>query len=210
MVFAEEISPNCKFVMEDLTKYPHSRTSLCEIQQYCVEESWPSHYDEKITLENDYILKQFLHVHKDVSFEDIVINTVNNPYSTDTWYIPDFIFYHYEGPQLIVSFDRCGYITEYGYSPNRDEVAWISSDYPSSDDHNLANIKTYEDDNYSVIKAIMQRHPTPAIQMSEFNISLNEVHCNGELELYIRDNNTPVCLKPNTYEKLLERGFNLQ
>ena len=56
----------------------------------------------------------------------------------------------------------------------------------------------------------MQRHPTPAIQMSEFNISLNEVHCNGELELYIRDNNTPVCLKPNTYEKLLERGFNLQ
>ncbi len=196
--------------MEDLTKYPHSRTSLCEIQQYCVEESWPSHYDEKITLENDYIVKQFLHVHKDVSFEDKVINTVTNLYSTDTWVIPDFIFYHYEGPQLIVSFDRCGYITGYSYSPDKPKVAWTSSYYPSSDDDNLANIKTYEDDNYSVIKAIMQRHPTPAIQMSEFNISLNEIHCNGELELYIRDNDTPVCLKEQTYEKMLERGFNLQ
>ncbi len=197
--------------MEDLTKYPHSRTSLCEIQQYCVEESWPSHYDEKITLENDYILKQFLHVHKDVSFEDKVISSINNPYTADRWAIPDFILYPYdEGPQLMVFFDKCGYITGYSYSPNIAEVAWISSDYPSSDDDNLANIKTYEDDNYSVIKAIMQRHPTPAIQMSEFNISLNEVHCNEGLELYMRNYNTPVCLKEHTYETLLEKGFNLQ
>ncbi len=215
MVFAEYSVPTeeqtlaetCTLYLDDLSEFPHSRNGICFAKEFCVPSEyfhWLSDSDERIILKNDYTVKQFLYKYPDISLDGLGGSIKWSRHFMSSYLIPGST--SNEGPKLGVIFDMCGNITRYSYHLENSEII---ARYPGND-RILKDIKTFEDDKYNVIKAIMQRHPPPAIQMSEFNISLNEVHCNNGLELYIRDNNIPVCLKPQTYEKILERGFNLQ
>ncbi len=203
----QTLAETCNLYLDDLSEFPHSRNGICYAQEFCVPDEyfpWLTWDDEIIIMKNDYIVKQFLHKYPDASFEDSKGVFDHFRHFTSSWIISG----HYNGSQLEVTFDKCGNITVYTYYLDQSEGNSVRTEYPF-DDHDLEDIKTYEENKYNVLKAIIQRHPTPAIQVSEFNISLNEVHCNEGLELYIRDNNIPVCLKPHTYETLLDLGFNL-
>lgn len=110
-------------------------------------------------------------------------------------------------PMLYVAFDSCDNIDRYVY--HRTENDTISARYPVAD-YIPDRVVLFEEDRYGVIKAIMGGHPPPPIQVSEFGMSPDEVRCNGGLGLYMRDGGLPVCIMPQTYERLLERGLELE
>ncbi len=52
------------------------------------------------------------------------------------------------------------------------------------------------------------RHPSP-LQQQRDGVPLDAIMCNMPNELYIKNTDTPVCLTPSTYERLLEYGLDL-
>ena len=62
---------------------------------------------------------------------------------------------------------------------------------------------------YEIAKRIIERHISPKVQMDEFGIKPDKVRCNDGRELFERGNVSPVCVKPQTFEKLVQRGLDI-
>ena len=54
-----------------------------------------------------------------------------------------------------------------------------------------------------------QARHTPPLQQLREGVSLSVIQCNAPRELYLRDSQTPVCLRVSTYEKLSSYGIDL-
>ncbi len=52
------------------------------------------------------------------------------------------------------------------------------------------------------------KHDSPRTQQS-LGVSIHEIKCNNDLSLYIRNMQTPICLTPDTFEKLVSNGLDL-
>ena len=188
---------------EDMLKYPHSVTLLCSYKYWCENYNY-SRDSDRATLSKDYLVQQFLHKNS-LSLDKARADTRNTDILGGAWALPLDGSY----PKLKVEFNVCSDIKRYTYYELPNSI-YHEIEYPIDDWTHPEKILVFEKESYDLVKMIIQRHPPPAIQVSEFNILLNEIHCNEGLELYIRNYNIPVCLKEQTYETLLERGFNLQ
>ena len=110
--------------------------------------------------------------------------------------------------------NMCNDITRYGY---QDLVLRI---YEKGDDGKATldiggknmtdSIVLAGEGRYEIAKRIIGKHTSPKIQPSEFGIPSNNIHCNDGLELFERNNNVLVCIKPQTFEKLVERRFDIK
>ncbi len=195
--------------IEDMSKYPDSLTVLCSYKWSCENYDYRIQHD-RAALEEDYVVQQFLHKNS-LSLDGISGSTTNTDLHGGVWSIPrdKKIWDEQTYPKLAVSFDVCSNVKQYTYFQSGNSPYVIK--YPTDDWKHPEKVPIFEQQRYDLITTIMERHPPPKVQVSEFNILPEKIHCNEGLELYKRNDSgeIPVCLKPQTYEQLLERGFDL-
>lgn len=220
---------NCEWAKDGLTERPHSCHALCDLQQ-CMEPTSTVKErtriqiaEQKIMLENDYIVQQFLRKHSEITLDDSPIHIVNNQRPI-TWEITapqdlesvketeDFRYNLKNSDKtmnvgkLYVNFDNCSYVTEYSYDVTDEKNDSIKATYPF-DDTDLENIATFEEERYHLAETIMERHMPPKVQMTEFNILPDWIQCNQGLELIQKYDNSPTCVNVESIPKLTERGW---
>ena len=190
--------------VERLATYPDAPTVICTYKVWC-ENYFYSSASDRAALAENYIVQQYLH--KNSLSLDVAHGyppALDDIYG-GTWNLQWDGLY----PLLKISFDVCSNVEQYDYYESANSTHHLIR-YPNYEWSHPEKVLVFEKESYDLAKLIMQRHPAPAIQMSEFNIQPNEIHCNDGLELYIRENAIPVCLKSQTYEALLERDFIIQ
>ena len=62
---------------------------------------------------------------------------------------------------------------------------------------------------YALSDAIEDAQYPPPLEQYNAGVALYEIQCNEPRDLYVTGSNTPVCLYPDTYQLLLERGVSL-
>ena len=196
----------CERAAQWFSLIPDSTTRSCEYRLYC--EGWrtkmPSHED---VLENDYLTQLFLHKN------DILLSSARTSYPNS--FVPSVVVTMEikRDSALTTTFNVCNDLVYYTY---RD----YSVHMPEAPDGHLKlfvpmpgtgkwNTEEAGQKKYEIAVHIMERHLSPKIQVREFYIPPDEVRCNEGLGLYMRGGNTPVCIKPQTYEVLLGRGLGL-
>ena len=81
------------------------------------------------------------------------------------------------------------------------------SDWTLPENHNSTKIEIITKSLVSLDSLSGKFHyPSPKKQIKEFGLDLNNVLCNDEMELLIK-NNFSVCVKPETKSKLIERSW---
>ncbi|QMU55208.1 MAG: hypothetical protein GKS07_10130 [Nitrosopumilus sp.] len=204
----------CAREQNALSKYPHSRYALCELQRCeeplttVKERTQVQIAKQKEILENDYIVEQFLRKHPEATLEGTsrdIVNTqtpitwkITAPHDLESVKAPN-------AGKLYVKFDNCSYIAEYFYDITDWEGDGIKATYRYGD-IDPQQIMAFEEKKYDLAETIIGRHMPPKIQTTEFNISPDEIQCNGGLELIQKRDDSPTCVKPESIPKLIERG----
>ncbi|QLH06190.1 hypothetical protein [Nitrosopumilus ureiphilus] len=198
----------CKYDYERTLTHPGSLTFSCLYRLNC-EGLKVTTDDERSMLENDYLTQLFLHKNPNMSLDEALISGLSfDPASV--WVIrekrQDMIIPY---PSFAVTFNSCADITSYDYLPSEKEQDEFRIRHPQTSNA-TENLRVFGEDKYEIAARILDQHTSPKIQINEFNIQPNEIRCNDGLDLYKHNGNIPVCVKPQTYEKLLERGFDLE
>ena len=200
---ADESQDICTDLAETIAKEHHTdRHTLCFYAHEC-EDRYSTIPEQKEVLKRDYITRQFLYQNPHMSLENLTIHRIDNIRTADTWFIRHSDDFY---PWLNVTFDVCANITRYGYGQSENDVTLAR--YPG-DDYVPDKVAIFEEDRYGVAKAVMGRHPPPGVQTGEFGIPPDEVNCNRDLELYMRDGGIPICVGSQAYERMQERGLDL-
>ncbi len=191
------------------SKYPNELFNLCEYKLDC--EGLEFTYEGgRNVLEKDYLTQLFLQNNPWGSIN--TGNIIGNFDVGNVWLVGDKI--HHEDKNLGIGMNMCNDITRYSY---QDLILRIYE----KGDHGKAVLnvegKNITDSavlagegKYEIAKRIIGKHASPKVQINEFGIPSNRIHCNDGLELFERSNNVLVCIKPQTFEKLVERGFDIK
>ena len=201
---AERHADECQVIADRLTKYDVvPRAELCHYENFCKDVQVTVSSSGGV-LEDDYITQKFLDTNPLISLEIPKVDHRTHFFHFFTWYL---YHDHDSYPQLSVSFDMCGNITQYYYKHGENEL--FDARYPTVDTQE--KIANFEDDRYEIIKAILGRHPPPDIQVSEFGKPLDETNCNGkDHELYVRNGDSLICASPQAHAMMVERGLDVR
>ncbi len=209
-IYAEETDEEqCKYQYELTLEHPNSLTFSCLYKLDC--QGLESTYKEgKSVLEEDYLTQLFL---QNNPWGSINIGTVVGQFQTgNAWLIGDKSYHG--GKNMAIGMNMCNDITLYNYQDLNLRIREKGDNGKATldiENNNISNSSMLVGEGkYEIATRILGHHTSPKVQMIEFSISPNEIQCNEGLELYKRNNNNaPLCLKPQTYEKLLERGFEM-
>ncbi len=217
VIFAElsdedTTSSNQSSACEYHSKNPNDLHNSCQYKLKCKGLEF-TYSGGRSVLEEDYLTQLFLQ-----NNEWGTINTRGQIGSFDIgnpWMIGDDN--RHEDKNLSVQMNVCNDITSYSYQNLKlyimekgdDGKAILTEEYEQEKNAIRSTVLSGEG-KYEIAQRIIDKHPSPKVQMSEFGIPPNKIQCNEGLELFERNNNVPVCLKPQTFEKLMERGFNIE
>ena len=205
----------CSWEKNLLSQNPHSRYALCELQQCeetpttVKERTRAQIAEQKVTLENDYIVQQFLRKHPETTIERAPLDIVNT-LTPITWKIT--VPHNLESvkptsaAKLYVNFDNCSYITGYFYDVTYREGDGIRATYRYGDT-DPEQVATFEEKKYQLAKTIIGEHMPPRIQINEFDMQPDKIRCNEGLILIQKHDGSPACVKPYTASNLAERGW---
>ena len=205
----------CAWEKNLLAEYPHSHYAMCELQRCeeppstVKERTRAQITEQKVILENDYIVKQFLRKHSDATLEGSALDIVNTltpitwkitaPHNLESVKAPN-------AAKLYVNFDNCSYITGYFYDVTHREGDGINAKYSYGhiDPEQLA---TFEEKKYQLAETIVGRHLPPRIQISELDMQPDKIRCNDGLERVFKHDGSPACVKEQSIPKMIERGW---
>ena len=197
----------CERVALQFSQSPDSITSSCEYRLYCEGLKVKETYHEDV-LENDYLTQLFLRKN------DIPLSGAREAHYSSFDPSLAVVMGIKQDKTLVATFNLCNDLVSYKYRDYSVHMPEARDGHLSLyvDMHGLAkqHIEEAGQKKYEIAVHIMGQHLSPKIQVREFYVPPGEVRCNEGLELYMRGGDTPVCIKPQTYEVLLGRGLGLE
>lgn len=191
----------CEYYLQ----HPDDLHNMCQYKRSCEGLEYDD-ADRKSVLEEDYLIQLFLQNNPWASLQRL--GAIGNFDIENPWRVGSQNYN--QDRNMVVSLNTCSDITSISYQDlslhilGKDDGGKALLYVSGTGIHDPVQVA---EGKYEIAKRIIDKHLSPKVQVDEFGIPSNKIHCNNDLVLVQKYDGSPACVTSDTKTKLIEREW---